>query len=168
MKIRSNQIVEVNAEKAWEVVGEQFGEFGGWACNLLETHLEGELEKGGVRICQTAGFGPFSPNEFWEELIDFDPKELTYTYKATIGLPSMFTSAQNRWQVTPLGKKRSEVSFCATMLLKWWARPMALILPSLMAQGFQQFREEMKYKIETGNPHPRKTEIQTKAGYVSA
>ncbi len=168
MKIRCNQIVEVSAEKAWEVVGLQFGNFGEWASNLRETHLEGELENGGVRICQSAGFGPFSPNEFWEKLIHFDPKEFTYTYKATVGLPSMFKSAQNRWQVTPLGNSRSEVSFCAMMLLKWWARPMALILPSLMAKGFQQFREEMKYRIETGKPHPRKMEIQTKADYVNA
>ncbi|MCH6258986.1 SRPBCC family protein [Puniceicoccaceae bacterium K14] len=160
--------VEASAEKAWSVLGEQYGDIGGFLSSMISTRLEGELGVGASRVCESAGFGPFPTMIVKEKLIKFDPKGYAFTYRAKKGLPVFIHSAQNAWTIEPKSDNRCVVRSRAEVDLAWWAKPLGIVLPSLMARDFRKVEEELKYRIEKDRPHPRKREIVRKLNNATA
>lgn len=165
MRIFNRWRVEAKADKVWDVVGEQFGEIGEMLSGLESTRLDGDLGVGTARVCTTNGFGPFPALTIEERLVAFDRSNYTLTYIADQGLPVIFISAQNTWNIKPISADACEITANAIIELKWWAKPLGLLLPALMAKDFGIVGEELKYRIEEGRSHPRKQRKVSKLSY---
>ena len=67
------------------------------------------------------------------------------------------TSATNRWAFTAVDASSTEVSMRANLVLNWF--PGSLLAPFLklaIGKVLKEALEELKYYVETGEPHPRK------------
>lgn len=156
MKFKNEMVLNVSAEKAWDVIGNQFGDIGDWVATLKSSRLEGELGVGAKRVCQAEGFGPFAPAEVIEKLIEFSPKKHQFTYVALGGIPWFIDNAQNTWWIESAGENRCIVRFEAQIKMAWYLKPLEWLMPMLMKKDGDLFTEELKYRIESGNIHPRK------------
>ena len=157
MQIRTHIKVSAPAEKAWEVIGEQFGDFGKWTTALSSSSLRGELGVGATRVCHTNGFGPFPAMIAEEQLVDFNPEQKRYTYVVHKGLPAMFNRAQNAWSIETVDKTSCIIHSHVTLELKVWLRPFSWIFTLLIKRDMKKFFDEMDYFITNGEIHPRKT-----------
>lgn len=108
--------IGASAEAVWRVVGERFGDLT-WSDGIDDSHLEGELGVGGVRVCR------FPPNAFSREglvrerLTEFDREARVLAYVAE-NVPGVMRTASNRWTVVPLGPERCRVEMRATIELR--------------------------------------------------
>lgn len=156
MQIHTAINVSAPAEKAWEVIGEKFGDFGEWTTALESSSLRGELGVGATRVCRTNGVGLFPPMVAEERLITFDPEQKSYTYVVTKGLPAMFKRAQNAWSIETIDKTNCIVHSHVNIEMKTWIRPFSWIFGMAIKRDMKKFFSEMSYFIETGKIHPRK------------
>ena len=155
MQMKHSVEIAASADDAWHVLGVGFGQICEWSTSLSDSTMVGDLQQGGVRQCKSAGFWPFPPSVVTEELTHFDHEEMAFAYVAKTGLPPFVTRATNAWKVEPDGPGHCKVSFHAVIELAWWAAPLGWLMPMFIRSDLAQMTEEMKYRIETGKPHPR-------------
>lgn len=106
--------IDAPADKAWEVLGEGFGEISNWTSSL-----SGELDVGGIRTCESSkSFGPFKGGATQERLIAYDPLSMTLEYEAISGLSGFVRRAGNRWSVHKVDEGHCIVRFTATLELR--------------------------------------------------
>lgn len=156
MQIHTKVKISTSAEKAWEVIGEQFGNFASWTTALDSSSLEGVLGVGATRVCRTNGAGLFPPMIAEERLVEFDPKQKSYTYVVSKGLPAIFKRAQNSWSIETIDKTSCIVHSHVNIDMKVWLRPFNWFFVMLIKRDMKKFFDEMSYFIETGKIHPRK------------
>lgn len=156
MKISTKIYLSAPAEKAWEVLGDKFGDFGLWTSSLTSSKLNGNLGVGAVRTCQTPGFGPFAAAVVKERLVEFNPKEKRYTYVVESGLPAIFKNVKNSWSIESIDNKNCIIHSYAVAELSFWLRPFSWVFPLLIKRDLNKTFEEMSYFIEKGKVHPRK------------
>lgn len=156
MKLESEITVDASAERAWSVLGEGFGRIGEWAAPIVASTLDGEPSVGAVRTCTTARFGPVAPGVIEERLLEFEPTRHSFRYEAVSGMPRFIVHATNRWSVRALGDTRSIVRTEATLELRGLASLFGCVLAWRMKSDGRRVLEELKHRIETGRPHPRK------------
>ncbi|MBL4658898.1 MAG: SRPBCC family protein [Alcanivoracaceae bacterium] len=166
MKIRTEFKVSVPAERAWEVIAEKFGDAAEWAATLESTSLKGSLGVGAIRTCRTKGVGPFPPATIEERLIDFDSKQLRYTYVVESGLPAIFKSAQNTWSVESISETSCIIHTLVIAKLNFWLRPLEWLFPLLLKRDLKKTFEELSHFIEQGKPHPRKVKSISKRAKI--
>lgn len=156
--IETHMEVELDApaSAAWQILGEEFGDVGKWATGLLATSVDREVGVGAVRTCDIEGLGPFPAGRITEELLEFDPGNMRFTYAATSGMPAMFERAQNRWSIESVGPDRCRVRSHASIDVHWWALPFARWAGWSIQSGVRRFGEELRYRVEQGRAHPRK------------
>ncbi len=140
MEIKVSYEIAASAADIWSVIGERFDDMS-WSDDVIESHLEGELGVGGVRVCR------FPPNMFArngeskERLIAFDRKTMTFAYEA-MGMSGVMKEATNRWKVVPLGPERCRVDMRATVELGRVATVLAHAMrPLLHNMGRRTLRE---------------------------
>ena len=103
MHITSEIRVDTTVERAWAVLGEQFGDIAAWAEPVLSSSLDREPGIGAVRTCAVTGFGPMSAMTIHERLIRFDPAARRFAYEALDGLPRTIARAENHWSIASFG-----------------------------------------------------------------
>ncbi len=160
MKIITELDVNASASRAWQVLGEEFGDVAGWSATLASSSLNGTLEVGAVRTCMGTGFGPFPPGAVTEELTHFDREKRAFTYVGRDGIPSFVRHAENAWSVVDTGGNTCQVRSEATLEVAWWLRPVAFLMPWMMRSDMRKFTEELRHMIEHGTPHPRATDAK--------
>ena len=156
LELRTQIELDAPASVAWRVLGEEFGSVGEWASSLRSSSLDRELGAGAHRTCEVQGFGPFPPGTIIEELLEFDREAMRFSYRPTAGMPPMFLGAQNRWSVEVIDERRCRVRSHASIELRWWALPLAKLLARSICSGVDGFAEELRHRVERGEPHPRK------------
>ncbi|GLR70206.1 SRPBCC family protein [Agaribacter marinus] len=159
MHLRNEIPVSVSSKRAWEVMGEEFGNIGLWVASLESSHLVGDLGVGAHRVCNGLGFGPFPPSIVKEKLVHFDPQKREFSYELTEGNPWFITHARNNWTITSVDENNSIIKAHAVVDIIWFMRPLAWVLPALLKKQLALFTEELSYFIESGNIHPRKQQV---------
>lgn len=154
--MRAEVVIGAAAGDAWVVVGELFGEIGGWASAITASSMEGPPAAGQVRTCHVAGFGPVAPGVIRERLTSFDPATMSLAYEAAEGMPTMIVRAVNRWSVHPGPGGTCVVRIHATLTLRWAARPLGPVLRWRMRADTGRVLAELRHLVETGAPHPGK------------
>lgn len=149
--------VSAPAEKAWQVIGEQFGDISDWSATLESSFLKGILGVGATRTCKGKGFGPFPPSTIVEKLTHFDPEKYQFTYEASKGLPAFIKKAKNAWSVETIDKDNCVIHTRAHVILSVWMKPFGWLLPMVLKRDMGLFTEELTYRVELGLPHPRNT-----------
>lgn len=156
--MKKSRTVELNisAERAWEAIGNRFGDNGLWAASLTSSHLTGGLAVGVDRICMN------KEHETVERLTLFDPKNMELAYKITSDLPAIIKTAKNHWSVKSLGTNKSSMTAEVTSNLVWWAIPLSPLMTMAVNGILTKAMDELKHWAETGEQHPRKKAYNVK------
>jgi hypothetical protein len=154
MEMRAEIVINAAADDAWVVVGERFGQISEWASAITGSSMDGLPGVGQVRTCHVAGFGPLGPGVIRERLVDFDPEARSLSYEAAGGMPRFTVHAVNRWWVAPGPGGGCTVKIHATLALRLAACPLGPVLRWRMRADTRQALAELRYRVETGRPHP--------------
>ncbi|WP_211695429.1 SRPBCC family protein [Mycobacterium spongiae] len=155
MELHTEIAINAPASTAWEVLGTQFGEIADWTATIGSSTLEGQLGVGAVRSCQSNGFGPLPVGAVTEEITHFDSEAMELAYVATSGLPPFLREARNSWTIVPNGASRCVATSHARLVLAPWARPLGAIARLQVRRLLRQVGEELAFRVERGEPHPR-------------
>lgn len=161
MKIEFPATITINApaERVWHIVAHEFANIGTWATaipnssGLADLPVPENAHVGG-RACQAAipGFSTVH-----ERFTYYDEANMRFGYAAIAGLPGFMQRAENNWSVRALTPEQSEVQIRGEMeLYDPWGWFLGPLLQMQMGRTGKRTIEELKYYIETGQPHPRK------------
>lgn len=156
--MKKSRTVELNisAERAWEAIGNRFGDNGLWASSLTSSHLTGDLAEGVERICMN------KEHETVEKLTLYNPQNMVLAYEITSDLPPIIKTAKNRWSVKSLGANKSSMTSEVTSDLVWWATPLSPLMTMAVSSILTKAMDELKHWAETGEQHPRKKAYNVK------
>lgn len=160
MNLTAEVELDASAAQAWHILGECWGHIGQWAVPITRSELEGPPCEGATRTCHTARFGPVPPGLIRERLVAFDAAARTFTYESVEGMPGFVAHAQNRWSVEARGAERCVVRTEASVTLRGPMRLLAPLLKVSFSRNGARVLEELKHRVETGAPHPRKLAAQ--------
>lgn len=156
MKIVASVEITAPARAVWTVLGEGFGHIGQWAAPIEHSTLEGKPQVGAVRHCHIKAFGPVPTGVIQEQLLEFEPQTMHFSYHALAGLPSFVGKAQNHWSVKAVDAEHCIVITEASLELNGWMRMAAFMLKPRFQRSGEAVLQELKFFVETGQPHPRK------------
>lgn len=145
------------------VLGERFGQIGEWAAPIEFSTLKGNPQAGAVRHCHIQAIGPIPAGVIQEQLLEFNPQTMHFTYHALSGLPDFMGKASNRWSVKAQDNGRCIVTTEASFELKGWMRLVSFMLKSRMQRSGEAVLQDLKYFVEQGQPHPRKLKSSHKS-----
>ena len=109
-------VINVSAEKLWNMVGAGFTEVYKWASNVDYSEGTGEAEFEGAtcseRYCDVTikGFDRIS-----EKLLKYDEEKMNLAYEVRHGMPGFVTKAQNDWTVKSMGENKSKLVMSANV-----------------------------------------------------
>ena len=156
--LKGETTINAPASKVWQVVGHEFAEIERWSSGI------------GVSKAATGGKAPEGCDisgrycdSIQEELTHYSDKEMRFSY-VMVDPPFFLKSIGNSWQVRATGPNESVVEFRPEIECSFgWG----LILAPLFRIGgpwmARRVLEELKYYVENGEPHPRKSKAMRKA-----
>ncbi|MEQ9300491.1 MAG: SRPBCC family protein [Cyclobacteriaceae bacterium] len=159
MKFEIKKEIAINApaSKVWKVLADDYQHIGNWATMVPQSEAETD-DKGELcgRVC-TSTMGPLT-----ERISTWNEEEKSLSYEL-VGMPAMFKEGSNSWRVKALGEDKSMVymhgkaglSSLAGFFMGW-------MIKSKMSKDMDGLIEDLKYYVEFGKPHPRKTKSQEK------
>lgn len=165
MQIQKEIMINAPIDKVWQAVGPEFAESGKWGSILASSKPTKSSGPSGApcsgRVCQTNnGMGGFT-----ETLVHYNEmsKELAYTAKGD-KMPDFVKGLRNHWKLKPVDAKRTKILTNLEMNVGF---PFSIfpgpMMKMQMGKMLQMGLEELKYYVENGEPHPRKTQALQKA-----
>lgn len=152
--IRQHRVVNASAKRAWEVLGEEWGDIDEWSSVIAHsdfTPVRGKPAVGAKRTCEIPG----SPG-FKETVLSYDERGRTISHVADEGMPPFVRRAENTWSVTPLGPNRSRIDMHFTgQIQPGTPAPAVGMLKQQFAPMIDMTTVELVHYIETGERHPR-------------
>lgn len=142
--------LDISAEQAWQKMAVEFADIGKWTSLLSSSYMQGKIKVGGTRVCM------IGDKKTTEIIIRYDPENMAFAYKATSGIPSWMTAAENHYEIKSLGKDKSVIISKPILMVKWWVFPILPLMSFMLDKMVNKAFSEFKYWAETGNPHPRK------------
>jgi hypothetical protein len=161
VKLSNETIVEVSADRVWEIIAHEFADIGEWAGAIAASRPTPQ-QPGSVdapvagRVCET-GLRMFPRVE--ETIVSYDETGKTLTYTGA-GLPAFVGEARNRWQVTPVDAQRARVRIDAILELRGvTGRLLTLPLRLWLAREGTKTLDDLKHYAEHGLPSARKQRL---------
>jgi len=158
MKIARELVMDVPADRVWQVLAQDFATIGEWFSGVDHSKVRADVEapqgaKVGGRICKVPGLG-----EIQERFTAFDESNKTFAYEVS-GMPFFVKAASNSFVVATIDGSKTRVSLEAitevVRVIGWLPLiPMRIQLGRLMGM----LLEELKHFVEQGDIHPRKKE----------
>lgn len=143
-------------EKVWQVLAVDFDQIDQWSSGVKRSVAQGEALNGskvGGRHCNLSAVG-FTVMD--EEILIFDRKNHTLSYRLYNGLPGFVTNAVNTWRLFE-ASGGTHLTVRTDMhtkgLMGCLLRPM---MKGNLNSALQSMSEELKYYVDTGEPHPKK------------
>ena len=164
LEFKEQMIVNVPADKLWQVVAHQFDQIGLWSSGIAESHATNtELLHDGAnmsgRVCLADGSG----SDVEEVFTRYDEAGRSFSYKAVGQMPWFINDAENNWHVRSIGPEQAEVGFNGQIDSKLLPGILFLIFKPLVKKVWgTRTLEELKHYVETGLPHPRKVKAMAK------
>lgn len=150
MKRTTSTDLEIPANEAWQLLGNQFGENGDWTSFLTSSYIDGPAEVGATRVCHNRD------KITTEKITVFEPQNMKLTYVLADDMPRWLKSSPHTWTVTPRGIDKSTVTSDLVVNLKWWALPLTPVLHLVLGFVVRRVQKEFKHWAETGTPTERK------------
>ena len=154
--MREELVVDAPGRDAWAVIGDGFGDIADWASAITKSSTDGPSRIGQVRTCHIAGFGPIAPGVIKERLLGFDPGTRTLSYEAGAGLPKFIVRAVSTWSVHERPDDICLVRVHAHLTLRFALAPLGPVMRWRLRADARRTLAELRHRIETGGPHPRK------------
>ena len=151
-KVEKEAIINVSADKLWELIGPGFEDVYKWSSNVDHAKAVGKPFKEGVafseRTCNVnvKGFSKIS-----EELTIYDEAQRNLAYKVKEGMPFFVTEARNDWKVVELNKNTSKLImnayFNSKGFMGWMMKGM---MKNKMNETLDTVLNDAKVYAETG------------------
>lgn len=163
MKIDMKTVIDKDIEKVWELIGPCYADVGNWASAVYRSQaLEGTNVVGGApvtgRVCETS-LGPFC-----ETIVLYDGEKKLLAYHASgEKMPFFVKQLQGSWRLNTLSSLKTEVIMTLEADLMF---PFSFLMGWVMRMQFSRVLnetlEELKYYLEAGHIHSRKSKIMNK------
>ncbi len=92
---------------------------------------------------------------------------MSFAYEAVDGMPGFIERAANHWSVHPLDDERCLVRTHATVTLRGPAKLLGFLLKHKLQSDGARVLDELRYRVEHGEPHPRKVRAMRTPARVS-
>ena len=157
MDLHFEQEIKAPAEKVWEVLGKQFAEIGEWAPGVASSRVLDMSEiPSPVKVAASAPVpGRATGNPFGETkevLTRYSEEKMEFTFEG-VGLPPIFSSAQNTTRVIKKGATKSLVIFDAQLVAKGFFKFLNPLLRRRLSRskfGPGTLIKDLKRYVETG------------------
>ncbi len=155
---RTALIINCSSADVWAIMGKQFSDVHLWSSNFKASKPGGTEKFSGIdysfRATQT------DRGETIQVLDTFDSENYRLAYHITKGIPTIAKSASAVWSLRPINSNQTEVILEFDMEVK---NAIGYLLSPLIklkiAKSAREIAEELKYYMENGNVHPRKTKM---------
>ena len=155
INIQKEIIINANIDRAWLVLGPQFGEAYKWASSITHSEARDQISFNGStcseRGCDITGMGSIK-----EKLTQYSESDHKLAYEVYEGMPKMMKSTKNTWSLTDLGNDKTKLTMNMEAqpsgFMGWMMRPMMKMKLKKLAGNIM---EEFKHYTENGKPHPR-------------
>ena len=165
MRIQKEITINAPIDQVWQAVGPEFAECSKWGSVLATSEPTAGNGPNGApcsgRVCQTNnGMGGFT-----ETLTHYneDKKQLAYTAQGD-KMPGFVKNLRNAWKLVPVGASQTKIMTNLTADIGF---PFSFLMGPMMKMQMSKMLvmglEELKYYVENGEPHPRKTEAEKQA-----
>lgn len=143
-------------EKVWEVLGNQFGQISNWASLIKESKVYGDSKLNGVdySIRETTTLKGITK----QEMTSFEPENYSLSYKSISGTPPIIKEVRARWSLTNKDSNTTALVMDFNADMKGLGFILAPIVKKKLGKIGDELLEELKYYVENGKQHPRKTE----------
>ncbi|MFT7622748.1 MAG: hypothetical protein ACI9WU_001923 [Myxococcota bacterium] len=141
--IRTSVDLAANADDAWRVFGEGFGEWAQWAPGIDKSTLQGPLVEGATRINETPTLGKVA-----QRLSRYQPDARALAYDMSSGLPPFLDSVHNDWSIEAVGADHCRLSGAARFVLKAAAAPKKPQIEVKMTQALDSFAAAFRETVE--------------------
>jgi hypothetical protein len=155
MKIRTEVIIEKNANDIWQVMGMQFDKIHVWASFFKDSKPRGENKFDGINFSARDTVVEGGTNTHSLDL--FDSENFVLSYTVTAGRPPFATKAGAEWALEIIDGNTSKASITVYTELKD-AIPEQKVseVKFWLSKSSHEMLEDLKHYVETGNLHPRK------------
>ena len=114
-ELTKETIINVSADKVWEIAGPGFAEAGKWATNVDHSTGSGKSQfEGAVCDERSCDLNAKGFNKISEKLTHYSDKDMELTYDVIEGMPKMMAKARNAWKVESLGPNKTRVTMNGT------------------------------------------------------
>jgi uncharacterized protein YndB with AHSA1/START domain len=156
MKVIKEVIIEKNIQDVWEVMGNQFGQVHLWSSNFLESKPEGESKFEGLAYSIRNTLT--ERGETIQELDVFDTTNYSLSYHITKGAPEVAEQTSAVWFLSSEDDNTTKATFEFSMVPKAMVNEeMASKIEMGLTHSASEMAEELKYYLENGQPHSRKS-----------
>jgi hypothetical protein len=151
--------IHKNIDEVWEVMGKQFGEVHLWSSNFKDSKPGGDKNFDGIDYSHRATVT--ERGETIQVLDVFDSVNYQLAYHITKGIPGIAKSASGVWSLKPVQSNQTKVilefDLVSKNILGYLLSPMMKLK---IGKSAAEIAEELKYYLESGQPHPRNKEVK--------
>ncbi len=155
MRIIKKLFIDKPVEEVWEVLGNQFGQIDKWASLISHSEVSGPATLPGVdysiRSTKTTS------GDTQQELTRFDPGNHTIAYKSISGTPPIIKQVKAHWSLEDNGNNDTVLVLDFVAEMRGLAFLLTPIVKMKMGKVGDTLLDDLKYYVENGKPHPRKT-----------
>lgn len=161
MIIKKELAISKSIEEVWEVLGNQFGEISVWSSLIKESKVYGDSKLEGLNysIRETNTTQGITK----QEMTSFNKEQYSLSYKALSGTPFFIKSVNAKWSLSKLNDDNTQINMNVDVQTKGI---MAAILNPVAKMKLgklgDELMDDLKYYLENGSPHPRKTQSNSK------
>lgn len=149
--------IDQNVEVVWEVMGKQYAQVHKWSSNFKDSKPGGNSRFSGLDYSERITLT--DRGETVQELDSFNSTTHTLAYHITKGAPSIAKHASSVWSLDNIDQNKTKVGIEFNLVTKGL---LGFLMASKIKKGIgksaSEIAEELKYYVETGQPHPRKME----------
>lgn len=155
MKIRTELIIEQNANNVWQVMGIQFDEIHVWASFFKDSKPSGENKFEGIDFSARDTIVEGGTNTHSLDL--FDSENFILSYTVTEGAPPFANKAGAEWALEIIDEHTSKASITVNIDLKdGIPEEKVSEVKNWLNKSSNDMLEDLKHYVETGTLHPRK------------
>jgi hypothetical protein len=155
MNIRTEVIIEKNANDIWQVMGIQFDEIHVWASFFKDSKPAGKNKFDGINFSARDTVVEGGTNTHSLDL--FDSENFILSYTVTAGAPPFAIKAGAEWALKIIDDNTSKASITVNIDLKDGIPEKKVSEVKIwLHKSSNDMLEDLKHYIETGNLHPRK------------
>ena len=155
MKIIKKITIGKSVEDVWEVLGNQFGEISKWSSLIRESKVYGDSKLAGINYSQRETNTTNGITK--QEMTSFNPEQYSLSYKSISGTPPIIKEVRAHWSLSKKDANNTNLVLDFTADMKGLGFIIAPIAKIKLGKIGDELLDELKYYIENGSPHPRKT-----------
>jgi hypothetical protein len=159
----TSEVINVSADKLWEIVGPGFGNVGLWSTTVDHADVSGTPEFEGAtcsaRACDLNAKGFTAINE---KITAYNANNKSLSFDIVEGTPGFVTRAYSDWKIEAVTATTSRIKITTTMEMKrFMGSLMGGMIKKTLNENIPLIQSDLKAYAETGKPSKSKQERMT-------